>query len=329
MQKIVEIKFGSHLYGTSTAESDLDIKGVYIPSARDILLQRIQPVIISTRPKMHGEKNTMHDIDYEVYSLTKFLDLLSQGQTVALDMLFAPESAMLSPPKEEWLRIKELAPSLLTKQAASFLRYCKQQANKYGIKGSRVAAARAALEFLKKAEMRHGAGAKLAVTAEALEALTQGHAFLMITKDYGPNNKPVYFFEICGKKVLFDVNIKSALSVAQRLVDEYGQRALAAEHHQGIDWKALSHAVRVGHEAIEFLTTYHITFPRPEAKHLLKIKQGALPFQQVSEEIEQLLIDVEAAAASSSLPDMCNPSVIDDYVESVYRAQILKGDIDG
>ena len=128
MQLMVQIKFGSHLYGTDTLSSDLDIKGVYIPEARDILLQCVRPIVSLSKPKAHGEKNTSEDVDYELYSPQRFLDLLAEGQTVALDMLFAPKSAMLSPPHEEWLKIKALAPQLLTKQMGSFVRYCKQQA---------------------------------------------------------------------------------------------------------------------------------------------------------------------------------------------------------
>jgi predicted nucleotidyltransferase len=40
---VVEICFGSHLYGTDTPESDL--KGVYLPEAGDILLQRVTPSV--------------------------------------------------------------------------------------------------------------------------------------------------------------------------------------------------------------------------------------------------------------------------------------------
>ena len=36
---VVKMKFGSHLYGTSTPLSDTDYKAVYIPEARDIILQ--------------------------------------------------------------------------------------------------------------------------------------------------------------------------------------------------------------------------------------------------------------------------------------------------
>ena len=263
-------------------------------------------------------------MDYELYSPKKFLDLLAEGQTVTLDMLFAPDSAMMSPPQKEWLRIKALAPKLLTKQAASFVRYCKQQANKYGIKGSRVAAARIALDYLTEAENTHGSSAKLAVVADDLKTLVVDHEFLSVGEDTEPNGNPVEYFEICGKKALFNASIKSARSIAQRLMDEYGERARAAERNEGIDWKALSHAVRVGHEAIEFLTTGHITFPRPEAEHLVDIKLGKLPFQKVSEEIEQLLIEVEAATALSKLPDSYDPAVIDDFIEQLHRESVLR-----
>ncbi len=163
LETIVKIKFGSHLYGTSTPESGLDIKAVYIPSASDILLQRINPVAAQHRLKQHGEKNTSSDTDFEAYSLQRYLELLAEGQTVALDMLFAPDSAMLEEPHGLWREIQSLSPQLLTRGATAFVRYCRQQANKYGIKGSRVAAVlddiHTPQEELQKFHWLHEAGA--------------------------------------------------------------------------------------------------------------------------------------------------------------------------
>ncbi len=45
MDLIVEMRFGSHLYGTATPQSDLDFKAVYLPAARDILLQRVHDTV--------------------------------------------------------------------------------------------------------------------------------------------------------------------------------------------------------------------------------------------------------------------------------------------
>lgn len=105
IKTIVRMRFGSHLYGTNTPESDLDIKAIYLPSARDILLQRVKPAVTGHREKAKGEKNTADDTDFEAYSPAKFLNLLSEGQTVALDMLFAPPGAMLETPDAIWREI--------------------------------------------------------------------------------------------------------------------------------------------------------------------------------------------------------------------------------
>lgn len=82
---ILRIQFGSHLYGTSTPASDLDFKSIYIPNARDILLGRVKGSISTKRPKLEGEKNFAGEVDEEAYSLQRFLGLVAEGQTVALD----------------------------------------------------------------------------------------------------------------------------------------------------------------------------------------------------------------------------------------------------
>ena len=78
----------------------------------------------------------------------------------------------------------------------------------------------------------------------------------------------------------------------------------------------------LGHEAIEFLTTSQITFPRPEAQHLRDIRQGRVPWQSVTEEIEQLLNATEQAAERSTLPHQTNRAALDDFVAEHYGRQV-------
>lgn len=316
------MKFGSHLYGTSTPQSDTDIKGVFLPSPRDILLQQVKPMISQSRSKEHGEKNTAEDIDREAYSLQRYLELLSQGQTVALDMLFAPDWAMIDRPAPAWLEVKNMAPKLITKGATSFVKYCRQQANKYGIKGSRVAASRVALEALKKAEDQYGSDEKLEVTFKDLIGVVDQNEFLKFSESEQPNGERIKYFEVCGKKALLTSSIRNAREISENLVNQYGQRALAAEKNEGVDWKALSHAVRVGHEAIELFTTGKITFPRPEADYLLKIKQGKIEYRDVAEEIERLFEKVENSAEQSKLPDKVDERLINDFIMEYYGQQV-------
>ncbi|WP_036048721.1 nucleotidyltransferase domain-containing protein [Bradyrhizobium sp. Tv2a-2] len=324
MRNIVTVHFGSFLYGTSTPASDIDYKSVFVPSARDIILQRVKSTISNKRPKGMGEKNYAGEVDEEAHSLQRFLELASEGQTVALDVLFAPEWAMVEPPSGEWVEIMANRHRLLTRKSASFVGYVRTQANKYGVKGSRVASSRAALALLTLAMEKYGTTQKLELIGTDIQDFIVAHEHTtVITIDNPSTGRPMPHWEVCGRKMPYSASIKNAHGVMQRMVDEYGQRALMAETQQGVDWKALSHAVRVGTEALELLKTGHITFPLPNARHVLDIKTAKLPYQEVAAEIEDFLEKVEAAAAVSALPAEPDHQWIEDFVHRVYLAEVL------
>ncbi len=322
MRTIVRIRFGSQLYGTSTPESDLDFKSVYIPDARSILLQRVRGSVSSKRPKVTGEKNYAGELDEESFSLQRFLGLAAEGQTVALDVLFAPESSMVDEPGHEWLEIMENRSKLITKKSAAFVGYCRQQANKYGVKGSRVAAARSALMMLNALCDVYGDSVKLGDHAAAIDKLCSATEHMEVSEIKQVSGAALNHWEVSGRKMPYTIRLKAAREIVQRLVDEYGLRAIQAESQQGIDWKALSHAVRVGTEAIELLSTGHVTFPLPNAQHVLDIKLGRIRYEHVASEIEGLLEEVEKAAAASSLPDKPDLEWIDDFVARVYGYEV-------
>ncbi len=326
MRTIVKIKFGSHLYGTETPQSDLDFKAVHIPAARDILLGRASRTISEHREKAEGVKNLPGEIDSDSYSLHRYLQLAAEGQTVAMDVLFAPPWADVESCGPEWSEVRANRHRLLTRRSSAFVGYCRQQANKYGIKGSRVAASRKALDLLNDAVERHGAVEKLGVIADEISTLVSSTEHTAVIDIEQASGEKLPHLEVCNRKMPFRSSIKSARDIMQRLVDEYGQRALAAEKQQGIDWKALSHAVRVGHEALELLRTGNITFPLSGRAHILAIKKAELPYQMVAEEIEALLSEVEAAALTSPLPDSADMAWIEDFVCDVYRREVTQED---
>ena len=322
MRKLVTIKFGSHLYGTSTPASDIDFKSVHVPAPRDVLLQRAKGSVSTARAKQEKEKNLPGEVEEESYSLLRYLQLASEGQTVALDMLFAPEWSMTGPPSPEWREVVANRARLVTKKSAAFLGYCRQQANKYGIKGSRVAAARRALDVLNEGVEQLGTQAKLDRLDYwiGLEVLRTEH--MSVDEIPQAAGGIVKHWNVCGRKLQYTATIKHARDVVKALVDEYGQRALQAESQQGVDWKALSHAVRVGHQAVELLRTGNVTFPLPNAAHVLAIKTGKHPYQEVAAEIEHLLEEVENAAAQSPLPAEPDHAWIEGFVLDVYGREV-------
>lgn len=323
MRQIVRMKFGSHLYGTSTPASDIDYKSVFIPDARSILLQRAKGTMSDRRSKAEFEKNVAGEEEEERFSLQRYLELAAEGQTVALDMLFAPDWAMTEPPGAVWQEIARNRDRLLSRRSKAFIGYAMKQASKYGVKGSRVSASRAALALLEAGLERHGTVAKLEEMADEIKAMVAATEHMLIVPITMPNGGTVDHWEVCGRKMPYASSIKNAHGVMKRLVDEYGHRALQAESNEGVDWKALSHAVRVGNQAVELLTTRLITFPLPNAAHIVSIKKGERPYKEVAEEIEAVMNAVLAAAETSPLPDEPDLAWIDNFVADTYRAEIV------
>jgi predicted nucleotidyltransferase len=321
------MKFGSHLYGTATPASDLDFKSVFVPSARSILMQSAPKTISHSRPKGVGEKNYAGEIDEEQISIQKFLHLAAEGQTMALDMLFAPDYAIVGESSWEWREIIANRHRLLTRKSAAFIGYARQQANKYGIKGSRVAAARDALALLESSMKDNGATAKLQVVEQEIRDLAGVNDHMSFLNDTTPHGQVITLWEVCDRKMPFSASIKNARDIMQRVADEYGRRALMAETQQGVDWKALSHAVRVGEEAVELLSTGHVTFPLLNAEHIIDIKLGRIAYQQVAEEIEDLLERVEQAAATSRLPDRPDEEWIWRFLVHVHRQAVKNSEL--
>ena len=330
MNKIIEIKFGSHLYGTDTPESDLDLKSIFLPSAREIVLGRYSKTLNVSRPKQAFERNTKDDVDMESFSLDRFLDLLTQGQTVALDMLFAPLGMCRYASSEVWMfsEVYNNRVQLLNRNVNSFVGYAKQQAAKYGLKGFRVGALRATTELLASLPLHD----KLKLHKEALDAFVSEHtrdngAPIKYTEGQGPNGESEILFECCDKKVSLNANVKYAKSIYDKMFEAYGHRALLAEKNEGVDWKALSHAVRVNSQAQELLLTSQITFPRPDRTLLLQIKKGELPYKQVSEIIEQGLENLKEAQLNSILPEKPNYEWADDFIYSIYSDIVRKSSL--
>ncbi|WWS23928.1 hypothetical protein vBKpnAMK2_00279 [Klebsiella phage vB_Kpn_AM_K2] len=107
MKTIVKSYFGSHLYGTSTPESDVDFKEIFVPHPRDILMcQAMNHTNRNTNNS--ATKNTKDDIDHELFSLKYFFKLAADGETVALDMLHTPsELVVASDLPEVWKFIQD------------------------------------------------------------------------------------------------------------------------------------------------------------------------------------------------------------------------------
>lgn len=336
MDKILEMKFGSHLYGTDTPNSDLDFKAIYLPTAREIVLGRVKGTIAKSRPKADCERNTKDDVDMEIFSLCRYLELLMEGQTVALDILFGYKGTCTFYTEQGLQimnRIYDNREKLLTRNVNAFVGYARQQAAKYGIKGSRMDSLKRTAMLLDDLYANHNPCDKLEKHSAAIVALEiatkelvslEKTPLIEIVMLKGPKgNFDAPHLRVNGRSIPFHATVKYAREVVDRMLEGYGQRAHKAHLAGGVDWKALSHAVRVNSEALELMGTSKITFPRPDRELLLKIKTGQMPYEQVAEIIEQGLAYLYTAQEICTLPEKPDQEWSDELVYEVY-SQIVK-----
>ena len=315
MNIIVRLIHGSHLYGTNTIKSDKDYCGVFLPTKEQILLNKIPKTINKNIKISKGIKNSKEDIDEELYSLHYFIKLACEGQTKVLDMLHAPRNMILEK-NSIWDRIVANRDKFYTKNLKAFIGYARRQASKYGIKGSRLNAVKTVIDFLESVNSIN----ELIKLSTVWSSLPTGeHLYHIETNDNG-----VRQYQVCGKILQETVTIDYALSICQRFYDSYGARAQLAKENKGIDWKAISHAIRAALQVEELLKDNTITFPLKEAVFLRDVKEGKLDYiNVVSPYLEELMERVEILSKESTLPDKPNFKFWDKFIIQTIEGCIL------
>ena len=329
-QLICLMRFGSHLYGTSTEASDTDVKGVYIPELEDYLNQSvIKSIHIDSKKAGSDEKNTEEDYDIELFSLNHFIKLAVEGQTVAIDMLYADEKVYINHTPYTslafklwmkdtiWRDILDQRDKFLQKNLNAFVGYAQKQAAKYGLKGSRMDAVKKYLDFFDDVIFRDNFGSYNKLKS-IWGQLPKGE---YIEFGYCEKSK-LKQVEVCNRKLQETVTVQYAYDCLQKVYDGYGKRAKMAQSSEGVDWKAISHCVRASYELIELYNTKNIIFPLTEAKYLLKIKQGKYEYPKIAEHIEHLMNIVTALSEASDFPEKVDSKFWNDWLLKTLKENV-------
>ena len=321
MNIILKAYHGSQLYGTNTPASDKDIKGIYLPSIKDVILQNV-PKEIDKSTNKTSDKNTSKDIDEGYYSLHYFLKLAQRGETVALDMLHIPPYKNLDiyPDNKNkyndiWGFIYENRSKFYTKNMKAFVGYCRTQASKYGVKGSRLASAKRVLDMLKTCDPNTRLSEIWTVLWE------DEHCKFINIPDCREQDSRAW--EICSRKLMANTKVGYCIKTIQHFYDAYGERARKVMNNEGIDWKAISHAFRAGVQLREIYATGDLKFPLKNAQFLLDIKQGNYHYKndQIGEKLEYLIDNIKKLANASNLPETVDINFWDNWLISLYKGE--------
>lgn len=309
--------FGSKLYGTNTPQSDEDWKEVFLPPI-DLLLVGKKPTNIVYSTGKDHERNTKDDIDYEYIPVQVFANDVLGGQTYAIELAFAvlnKETHAGQELKEQWFYnfTLELVTWFLTSNVKAMIGYAMNQANIYGIKGTRLATVK---KFAEKLDSMVAAGeVTLEDRLEKMMPWAEANKDKYMYPSTYENHDVVFpAISLLEKQYPTNISFEDAIGRTRKLQSKYGSRAESAENAKGVDWKATAHAIRITQQAIELLEhrTLHFPFTQDRVEHLLNIKHGNIPFDDVAMELADLFDKLDAVKDKTSLQE-ASPALNDKF----------------
>jgi hypothetical protein len=315
---VVLMKFGSHLYGLNTPNSDVDYKGVFLNTMEELIIGE-GPHNISRTTGQDDSKNGAGDEDFEIMSLHKFIKHAIQGETFAIDMLHCDEPISDSP---IWQHLVENRTKFYSKDMKSFIGYVKSQAAKYGVKGSRLADIKSARWALccYKPDVTIG---EIQNDGNGRDGLYYGE-YASWKEKHNPKSGQIDSYYVVNGKMYQSTNtVEYVVERLGLMYDGYGHRAKLAEKNEGIDWKAVSHALRAGYQALHIYEDGDFEFPLPETEFLKQVKAGELDYTTVvGPALEEVVEHVDLAASYSDLPQTVDTKYWKKWLTDYYKLQI-------
>lgn len=285
--------FGSTLYGTATESSDLDFRGVFMPSIQSIVLGKAKKSLRYSTG-LENSRNSSKDLDIDLWSLENWLlHLLPEGDTGAVDLLFSPSNSACTLMRSPLLDTVFSKPILFLDMSnnKAMIKYCYSQAKKYGIKGSRLGALRLVQKWLDT----HAYDGILENILDKVAVFVANDKYCFIL-----NTHEGKALSLCGKIHLGTIKMEEFRKRVARDLERYGKRAREAEKNQGLDFKALSHALRAIDQMEELLLNGKIVYPLASRERLLQVKKGEIAWKELEELILTRLAHAERLHESRS-----------------------------
>lgn len=334
---------GSRAYGTNLPHSDTDLKGVFI-------LPETEFYGLSYVPQVANDTN-----DEVFYELRRFVELLLKNNPTVLELLGTPEDCVVyRHPLFEVFRAEDFL-SRLCRQ--SFAEYAVAQIRKAKGLNKKInypepPSRKSVLDFC---YVTVGAGAQPVATWLERRGYTSSQCGLSnvnhlndlyaVFVDETPEQRHHYRGLVrdpeTSQDVLLSAVPKGEVPVAYlsfnrngystycRVFREYKEWEQkrnperyqnTVQHGKNYDAKNMLHVFRLLRMAEEIASTGRLHVRRPDRDFLLEIRRGAFEYEQLVTEAEALVERVEAAFATSALPEAPNTEAAEQLLVQVRQA---------
>ena len=342
MQKIqiLTTVVGSKAYGTNTAESDTDLKGIYIQDPLEVLSYN------EYVPQQLPDKDTTY------WEVGRFIELLCKSNPTVLELLFSPEDCILDE-HPLFKMIKDNREIFLSKECKnSFMGYAKAQIYKAKGLNKKMNWEKDRIERKKPIDFCKVVTGKVQSLNEFIiefgmpdnlfftkidntKQLYRLHATMedyrkplcndndllltAIPQDAFYMNLGIVQYDLDG----FQAHCREYNSYQTWLRERNEARYIDVNSHgQKIDGKNMLHCMRLIEMAKEIAENHTINVRRPNAKELLKIRKGEYNLQEIIDKTDQLIIDVEEAFNNSSLPDKIDETKVNNLLKEIRKESI-------
>ncbi|UPL51114.1 DNA polymerase beta superfamily protein [Hymenobacter sublimis] len=333
---------GSRAYGTNLPHSDTDLKGVFIlPEAEFYGLTYV--------PQVANDTN-----DEVFYELRRFVELLLKSNPTVLELLGTPaDYVVYRHPLFEAFRAEDFL-SKLCRQ--SFAEYAVAQIRKARGLNKKInhpepPQRKSVLDFC---YVTVGAGAQLVATWLSRRGYAASQCGLAnvnhlsdlyaLFVDETPDQRHGYRGLVRDPETSQDVQLsavpKGEMPVAYLSFNRNGYSTYCrvyrdyqeweqkrnperyqntVQHGKNYDAKNMLHVFRLLRMAEEIATTSQLHVRRPDRAFLLQIRRGEFAYDELVAEAEALVDRVEAAFATSALPDAPNQAAAEHLLRQVRR----------
>ncbi|MFW6030156.1 MAG: DNA polymerase beta superfamily protein [Halanaerobiales bacterium] len=293
---------GSQLRGTNNEDSDLDIKGIFLPSKESLILGEKREQYGPYTTSKGNEKNGPDDVDIELWSIHKFFKLLQKGDTNAVDLLFSysnPTAWIYR--KSTFNSIFNHRTKLIGKKALekAFIGYSYGQYKRYEVKGFNFHTLKLILKYFKELPIYNGSQRLEHYVHDMINWVKERTNELQV---YIVEDKKDKYVEINGyKKYPLGIRIKQFIDYIQKWADTYGSRV--KNNDEGIDFTSISHAFCTLLIAENLAKTGDFKFPLKyyDANDLLNIKNGEFDYKNLITDLKQYVEEVRELIRNSKV----------------------------
>jgi len=191
-------------------------------------------------------------------------------------------------------------PRLFPVSLKGVLGYVDGQVNKYGVRGTRLGDMHKLRDMLAEAmsEMVHATVHEFVTKVILDKNVFLSDAISVVPYHVADDSPPQFGLEVQRKQIMAGEKLSSALNKVNRWIEKYGARVEQAKRDQGVDWKAVSHALRALFQLEQLLTKGFVTFPLPRdvRGYLRAVKDGRMRFTDTEEVIATMLDRVRSLA---------------------------------